>query len=212
MKASVGISRIRNREIVFVILLFFTLPIGCSNLPISRTEIAGEVPYTVGVVSARFLPVVKLDMPPTDKFSGAVLGAGSGFKAWAKVPADFLIGGPPGAGTEQGAYLTVVILAVAAVAGSVGGIVGGIRGALHSPTPEEAAISEAETRNSFRNLKIQETMRDHVINASGAQNRFRLVAPQDACPNEPEQECDYRSFSERGIDTVEVCSYEKTTK
>jgi hypothetical protein len=188
----------RQQAVAGLLLLVFLAPQGCGHLPPSRSDRRLENTEISGIVAARFLPEVRLDLPGKGRLDGAVRGAGRGFLAGASVPLRILVGGMSGCQGEACGYAAIGILAVAAASGSIGAVVGGVHGAIKAMPADEARKIENATRE-LANLKIQETMRDRILAYAEDSADCRFVYLPDAAP--PSDDCvvDYRFLAERGI-------------
>lgn len=155
----------------------------------------------MGVVSARFLPEVVLDLPAKGRIDGAVRGAGRGFLAWGGVPLRVGAEAMRGCSGEACGYAAIGFLAVAAASGTVGAVVGGVKGAIRAMPAEEARRIEEATRH-MADLKIQETVRDRALEEAEDASGFTVVAVPDAGPTASDCAVDYRGLAAEGIDTV----------
>lgn len=160
-----------------------------------------EKTETVVIVAAGFLPEVRLELPGKGRLDGAVRGAGRGFLTGASVPLRVFAGGMSGCHGEGCGYIAVGVLAVAAASGSIGAVVGGVHGGIAAIPAGEAREIEEATRK-LPTLKIQETMRDRILEDAGDRAECRIVFLPDAAP--PSMDCvvDYRFLAERGIASV----------
>lgn len=144
---------------------------------------------TVGIVSARFLPKAEFQIP-MGKGSATAHGALEGFLT------PFQGGGSAGGGDYGGG--AIVILALLPIFTVGGTVIGAVKG-----VPEEKR-KEAETAltNAIAELKIQETMRNHVLNTAKEQTRHSIFIIEDQDPDAPDKEVNYRFLANKGIDTV----------
>lgn len=193
----------------FIVILLMQL--GCAYQPLPflppppSEEVRAKI-GTIGVVSARFNPEAEFQTPAKGRVSGAGRGAARGAAM----------------GALGGAAIGALCLVMAPICMPVGAVVGGTIGApigtvygattaLPAKTVEEAEVA---LKNALSDLKIQETMRDHVFQAAH-QTHYHFVLLADPGPTAihplgsslittgiiPE-EVNYGLLSERGIDTV----------
>jgi hypothetical protein len=194
-----GISR--HPAVAGILLLVLLAPQGCGHLPPSRSDRRLEKTETAGIATARFLPEVRLDLPGKGRVDGAVRGAGRGFLTGASVPLRLLAGGMSGCSGEACGYAAIGILALAAASGSVGAVFGGVHGAIMAIPAEEARKIENATRE-LANLRIQETMRDRILEDAEDRAGCRFVFLPDAAPPSVDCVVDYRFLAERGIASI----------
>jgi len=194
-----GVSR--HPAVAGLLLLLLLVPHGCGHLPPSPSGRKLEKTETAGIVSARFQPEVRLDLPGKGSLDGAVRGAGRGFLTGASVPLRIFAGGMSGCQGEACGYLAIGVLAVAAASGSIGAVVGGVHGAIQAIPADEARKIENATRE-LATLRIQETMRDRILEDAEDRAECRFVYLPDAAP--PSNDCvvDYRFLAEQGIASV----------
>lgn len=191
----------RHPAVAGLLLLVLHVPQGCGHQPPSRSDREPERTETAGIVSARFLPEVRLDLPGKGRLDGAVRGAGRGFLTGASVPLRIFAEGMSGCQGEECGYLAIGVLAVAAASGSIGAIVGGVHGAIQAIPAGEARRIEKATRE-LSILRIQETMRDRILEDAGNRAGCGLVFLPEAAPPSVDCVVDYRFLAERGIASV----------
>jgi hypothetical protein len=186
---------------LFLLFLFLVVAIGCGHAPPARTGRTSGVPGTAGIVTARFLPEVRLDLPGKGRVDGAVRGAGRGFLAGAEIPMRVLAEGMSGCNSKECGYVAIGILAVATASGAVGAIVGGVHGAIGAMPAREARRIEEATK-SLADLRIQEILTDRVLEAETENGACRYVLLPDASWSAPDDEVDYRSLVGEGLDSI----------
>lgn len=150
---------------------------------------------------AGFLPDVRLELPGKGRVDGAVRGAGRGFLAGAEIPLRIFGEGLSGCSTKECGYVAIGVLAVATATGAVGAVIGGVHGAIEAMPAREARRMEAATA-SLASLRIQETLVDRIIKAAGESGACRYLLLPGASWSAPEEEGDYRSRAEEGIDPI----------
>jgi hypothetical protein len=184
-----------------LLILLLVVPAGCGHVSPARTGKTSDIGTTAGVVTARFLPEVSLDLPGKGRIDGAVRGAGRGFLAGAEVPLRILGEGMSGCGGKECGYVAIGILAVAAATGTVGAVVGGVHGAIEAMPGREARKIERATEG-LANLRIQEILADRVLEAGEECIGCRYVPLPDASWSFPDDEADYGSRAGEGFDTI----------
>jgi hypothetical protein len=99
--------------------------------------------------------------------------------------------------------LVVVLLLGGVIVGTAAGAIGGAITAESGETIHEA---ETTLKHALSELRIQESLRDHVTTAAREDAGVALAAGGDIGPQAPEADVDYRPLAAQGIDTVlEVC-------
>jgi hypothetical protein len=177
--------------IVWLSLMFLMGQVGCALAPQGPpppllSDEVRESLGTIGVVSARFAPKAHLEAPTSGKGSGAAKGAAAGFFG--------MISGAASAGGYGGA----IAILLAPVAGLVGAVVGAVE-AESAATVEESA---AALQNALAELKIQETMRDRVLQVAQEQTRYPFVLLEDRGLTAYGEEVRYSASADEGIDTI----------
>jgi hypothetical protein len=186
---------------LFLLFLLVVVPTGCGHVSPARTGRTSDVAGTAGIVTARFLPEVRLDLPGKGRVDGAVRGAGRGFLAGAEIPLRILAEGMSGCSSKECGYVAIGILAVATATGAVGAVVGGVHGAIEAMPAREARKIE-EATEGFANLRIQEILADRVLEAGTESGACRYILLPDASWSAPDDEVDYRSRAGEGFDSI----------
>lgn len=137
----------------------------------------------IGVVSVDVVPEAHLEAPTSGKGSGAGKGAATGFFS--------MIAAGLQSGDGYGAALGIALAPVVALGGAVYGAVA----AESAATVEE---SEAALQNALANLRIQEALRDRVLQVAKQQTRHHFVLLASAF----DEEVSYSSLAGEGIDTI----------
>jgi hypothetical protein len=182
------------------ILLFITLLVGqfsCIRTgwePRSLSEQEKAELGTIGVVSARFKPEARVQTPLNEK-DGAKAGASDGVKEVLKNP------------HSLGIILLPIALPVALpVAAGVGAAVGSLRGVPDSEKEEAMAVLNRVTAE----LKIQETMREHILNVAQEKTIYHFSIIEDLGPTFSSYEkVNYNSLGSSGVNTVLEISVDK---
>ncbi len=174
--------RMRNaiRRPIFVWISFTLLivQLGCAHAPPYPQPPSEEVRAalgTIGVVSAAAAHEEQLKGPTRGKLHGAAKGAMKGFwqGAWAGLEA-WIIGAP--------------------VFGAIGGTIGLGLGAIIARSGSEVKEAEAALNKALGDLRLQETLRDRVLEAAREKTQHTFVLVEDQTP--------YSSLADKGIDTV----------
>jgi hypothetical protein len=155
----------------------------------------------VGIVYARFLPEVVLDLPAKGRVDGAVRGAGRGFLKWAEVPMRIGADALRGCNGKECGYVAIGFLAISAATGTVGAVVGGIQGSIQAIPGKEAGRMENATRY-LADLKIQELMWRQVLDAATDHTAYRILPLPEGGPGAPDNVAEYRGFASAGVDSI----------
>jgi hypothetical protein len=175
----------------------------------ARAELA-----SVGVVSARFIPDARFDLPITGWGAGAARGAKIGVGGLWGIWLD-----PPGAefgGSGDGLALALLLALEIALTPPVA-LVGSIVGAIIAEPVSTVEQAEAALKRILAEAKIQEVLRDHVLALAQKETHYSLVALADWGPTDAGTSGDYRLMSntevsfilEVGISAVELKSPNK---
>jgi hypothetical protein len=177
--------------LLFIILLigqFSCIRTGWETRSLSEQERADF--GTIGIVSARFNPEATVQTP-LNKKDGAKAGAKEGAKAILS-PGSF---GDPLAGL---AYLILLPVTLPVAAG-VGAAVGSMRGVPDSEKEEAWAVVNRVTAE----LKIQETMREHILNIAQEKTIYQFSLIEELGPTVSSYEkVNYISLGNSGVNTV----------
>ena len=127
-------------------------------------------PGTIGVVSAQYTPAFEFEMPAKGWLGGAGRGAVGGTKAFiVLVPSGAVLGGASAVAAFVGGPVGVLgaLMAVGLVIKGAGYmIVGPFYGAATAEAPATVEEAEAHLKAALASMRIQETMRDHVVQAA----------------------------------------------
>ena len=173
-----------------VILISFALLVtqfGCATIPVPPPPLSEETRATlgtIGIVSARFIPEVKLQKP-RGKMSGFAAGAGEGALA---------VGG---GGHCQG-FGCVFALALI----PVGALVGGISGAVKGVSAEEKKKAEDALEAALKQLKIQEALRNRILDIGRAKTTHNIILVEEGGPVSSDEKVSYVWAKSKGIDTI----------
>lgn len=201
MGRSPGKGTFRRPAMAGWVVIALLAQAGCAHRPASPPGPERGRVESVGVVEAKFLPEVVLELPGKGRFDGAVRGAGRGFLSWGGAALRVGAEAFHGCSGEACGYLAVGLLAVATASGTVGAVVGGLEGAIRSMPAGEARDIEAATRH-LADLKIQETLRDRALEEAGDAVGCAAFPVPDAGPTAIDCVVDYRGLAAEGIDTV----------
>ena len=179
----------KSRVAVIAVLLVTVCggPWGCAvKGHLSPSALSDEVRAqlnTVGVSTAPLPPEAGLDAPRSGKAWGALKGAGSGLAVGA-VPGLAIasgVSGCRGGGPAALACGTILVagLGVAAAGGTVGALVGSVYGAVTAESASKVRAAQIELENALRDVDVQATLRDHVLQTSRERSSVRLVALEE---------------------------------
>ncbi len=170
----------RHSIVIWLSITLLLLQWGCAHAPPYPQPPSEEVRAalgTIGVVSAAVSSETQLEAATGGKLHGAGKGA--------------LHGGLMGVGlAAQGGY-TIIAAPFTAAAGSVIGL--GL-GAIIARSGSEVKETEAALNKALGELKVQETVRDRVLQEARDKTRHTFVLVEDQVP--------YSSLADKGIDTV----------
>lgn len=141
---------------------------------------------TIGVVSAKFQPKGEF-LTPMGKGAGAAAGAAGGFLYM-----------PLYGGATMGPWGLLLGLVLA----PVGAVVGGVAGAVEGVPAEKRKEAETALNNTINELKIQETVRGHILQVAQEQTPHTFVLLEEQGPDTPDKEVNYHFLADKGVDTV----------
>ena len=164
----------------------------CSSLKPAETsspvqENLQESIGDIGVVSARFLPRVKLQMPAKGPFSGAARGVAS--SAFDSIGA---------------ANIPNPIAAVVGVLFYT--IVGGVNGAITAESYRSVTEKEQILKKALSEMKIQEMVRNEFMKKTSQISGYRFTLLENQGPLTEDEQPDYQRLKASGIDTVNEIS------
>ena len=191
----------RHPALAGIVLLALLASGGCAHKPTSPAAAEPDHAGSVGLVHAKFLPEVELDLPAKGRVDGALRGAGRGFLAWMEPPLRAGAEGLRGCNARECGYLAIGVLAVAAASGTVGAVVGGVQGAIHALPGAEARRIEEATRY-LADLDIQETMWARTIDVAMGHAGYRIFPLAGGGPTASDCVVDYGGFAPPGIDSI----------
>jgi hypothetical protein len=194
-------NSLRRPALTGFLLLSLIVYAGCAHKPPSTADTAPTPVDSIGIVYAKFLPEVVLDLPAKGRVDGAVRGAGRGFLKWAEIPLRIGADALKGCNGKECGYVAIGFLAISAATGTVGAVVGGIQGSIQAIPGKEAARMENETRY-LADLKIQETMWRHVYDAATDHTAYRVLPFPESGPDAPDNVADYGRFANVGVDSI----------
>ena len=159
--------------ILITIGVFLTGQWGCATQPPGLpAELRAQL-GRIGVVSAQYTPAFEFELPAKGWLGGAARGAVGGTKAFiVLVPSAAVVGAVSfgamcctfGALFAQG-FLGALWAVGALVKGAGYMIVGPFYGAATAEAPATVEEAEAHLKAAPTSMRIQETMRDHVVRA-----------------------------------------------
>ena len=163
-------QRIRQLCILGLCSVFLLVQWGCATQPPGLpAELRAQL-GRIGVVSAQYSPALEFELPAKGWLGGAARGAVGGTKS-------FILLVPPGAtlaGIGVGAMIVPnlqgLVVGLAGVGILLKGagymIVGPFYGAAAAEAPATVEEAEAQLKAALVSMRIQETMRDHVVQAA----------------------------------------------
>lgn len=170
---------------------------GCASREVKIPAVLSEAEQaritTIGVVSARFPPEVKLILPA----KGALEGAGEGAKAGAA------IGAAPGLeitahGDASGARIGIPLAAAGAVVGAIMGTFYGVFAAEPAATIEEA---ETTLENAIVELKIREKLQQSLLQEAREKTDYSFLRITELGPTASDENVVY---SHQGLGAIEA--------
>ena len=180
-------GRVERRVAAGILLIGL---VGCAHQPLPSEEIRDAL-GTVGVVSGRFTPQVKLRTPAKGRLSGA----------WREGVRGAVVGVLAGAPSTD-FFTPLPILLGAALGLTASSVIGGVYGALTALPAEPIEEAEARLKTVLAGLTIQEAMRDRIFRVLQDRRNDRSVLLTDKGPGAPDEPITYRSLSDNGIDTI----------
>ena len=162
---------------------------------------------TIGVVSAQYNPAVEFELPAKGWLGGAGRGAVGGTKAFiVLVPSGAVLAGASvGAafGGRPDVGVVGVLWAVAAVLKGAGYlIVGPFYGAAAAEAPATVEEAEAHLKAALASMRIQETMRDHVVRAAQSLPKVDITVLDGQGPESSSDLLTYFPLHDTNIDSV----------
>lgn len=152
----------------------------------------------VGLVSAQYTPAVEFEMPAKGWLGGAARGAAGGTKA-------FIVLVPAGAVTGGAGILyppALLVGAVLLVSGAGYLIIGPFYGAATAEAPVTVEEAEAKLKAALGSMRIQETMRDHVVQAAQSLAHVDLKVIDGQGPESSSDLLTYFPLQDGAIDSV----------
>ena len=150
---------------------------------------------TIGIVSAHYAPEVQLQMPAKGAGGGVVRGAQAG------ADGGFRVGAYPCTWkAEDPGCATFMLLGV--VLAIPGTLVGSVYGAIAVEPAESVEEVEAAIRQVLAELKMQEALRDHVLQEARNQTRHTVVLLTEEGPTAPDKEGTYPAVGSEGVGTI----------
>jgi hypothetical protein len=202
---SASTSVIRRFIISGLALAFVIGLMGCASTktrPLTYTESEKHRPLalseefrarltTIGIASVSSLPEAQWEFPA----KGALGGFGRGAKEGG------LVGALPGLsaapGGPQGAVIAIPLAAAGAI---VGALVGGIYGAFEAEPSTKVEEAEATLTQAIAALRIQETLREHVLKKSREETRYRVVlVTERSTPDKDTDATDFNHLQDKAI-------------
>ena len=186
--------------------IFLFVHWGCATQPPGLSAELRAQLGRIGVVSAQYTPAVEFELPAKGWLGGAARGAVGGTKS-------FILLVPPGAtlagigtlmaiGGPQG--LLVALAGVGILLKGAGYmIIGPFYGATTAEAPATVEEAEVQLKASLVSMRIQETMRDHVVQAAYPYRpNVNLTVVDGQGPESPSDLLTYFPLQNTNIDSV----------
>jgi hypothetical protein len=195
------ITRQLNLSHLFLCLTFVIWQSGCAHQrPLLSEEIRAEL-GTIGVVSARFVPKVEIETPAAGSLSGMGRGAAGGAVRGFTSAAQLFDTPIPCSGFGCGGVL-LLALAVIPISTIGGTLVGSVNGAVTAADAETVEEAEAALAHALDSLRMQEALRDHVLEEARNQTNYSIRVLNDRGPATRDETINYGALATQGIDTV----------
>ena len=187
----------RHPIIIWICTLLLVSPLGCVR--VAKTLPPKDL-GSVAVVYGNFTPEIMLDKPA----KGWLAGAGRGSANWAgKIFAwPFTNDSLPICDGELCGLALLVMLALTTTAATVGGMAGAVVGAVKAEPAKKVDEAENIINSAVAKLRIQETLRDHVVKEAQKEERGCFTVLEGYGPTSIDQKVSYRHLTERGFDTI----------
>jgi hypothetical protein len=161
---------LRTVFIVGLCAIFLLVQWGCATQPPGLPNELRAQLGRIGVVSAQYTPAVEFELPAKGWLGGAGRGAAGGTKSFILlVPSGAVIGGASAVAVFGNPVYAVLgaLMAVGAVLKGAGYmLIGPFYGAATAEAPATVEEAEAQLKAGLASMRIQETMRDHVVQAA----------------------------------------------
>lgn len=195
-----GIPRLQTVFIVWLCSLLIVVQWGCAT-PSAKlpSEIQAQL-GRIGVLSAQYIPAFEFALPAKGWLGGAGRGAVGGTKAFIILVPLGAVGGGVGMIAFNPALL--LVSAGALIAGSGYLIIGPFYGAAAAETPETVEEAEAHLKVSLASMRIQQTMRDHVVQAAQSLANRDLTVLDGQGPESSSDLLTYFPIQDTQIDSV----------
>jgi len=184
---------------IFILATIFLLgQWGCATQPPGLpAELRAQL-GTIGVVSTQYTPAVEFELPAKGWLGGAARGAAGGTKA-------FIVLVPAGAVTVGAGILyppALLIGAAMLVEGAGYLIVGPFYGAATAEAPATVEEAEAQLKAALASMRIQETMRDHVVQAARVSGNVDVTVLEGQGPESASDLLTYFPLHDTNVDSV----------
>lgn len=163
----------------------------------------------IGLVSARFDPVIEFNDVTEGKSHGSLKAAGKGASIGAK-PGFWVMKGTAQEVCHSGGGSDVLVCGafflfgagLSAAGAVVGTMVGGVAGAVKADSAQTVHERETQVRAVMAQENIQEKVRDSLEQYPNKLGRPMFVKFSDAGPTTPDEKASYQSLVTQKIDTV----------
>jgi len=188
-------------------------PVGCAKYYVPT---AGQPTSlgSIGIVSAKFVPEVDIDMPDTG-LKGQAISRWEGLKGSGKkgvsagAKGGFIVGSPCALGLFAplvAPFAIACILATTLSGTILGGVGGGIYGVATGsediPSEEDVAQVKNVIHQLIAALHMQEAQREEVLAVARERTTHVLIENDELGPTYKEEDISYESLHKNGVDTV----------
>ena len=164
---------IRNKKLslkeirIFILVAIFLLgQWGCASHSVEVRPQLGRI----GVVSAQYTPAFEFEAPAKGWLGGTARGAFEGTGTFVRLVPHVILGSAAIMTMSPASILGALYAAGALVKGTGYMIVGPFYGAATAESRESVEENEAQLKAALVVMRIQETMRDHVVQAASVAN------------------------------------------
>lgn len=182
-------------KIVWVSLLVLILQLSCAHKgPQPPPEEVGENLGTIGLASGSFQPELSLQKRTSELAAESAKGAGIGARYWLSIDR------PESSGNDLvDSCLWLGWLALLPFYSCIGCTIGAV---IAEPSEELDAESEEALKNAFEQVNVQEEMRVGILALAREKTNYTFVNLGEQGPSIPDEEFDYSSVANVGVDTV----------
>jgi len=203
-----GMPRLQTVFMVWLCAILLLGQVGCATQRTSAQPIVqlGKV----GVVSARYTPAFEFALPAKGWLGGVARGTTGGTKAFIVLVPSAAVVGAVSAGAMcctfgalfMHGFLGALWTAGALIKGAGYLIVGPFYGAATAEAPATVEEAEGHLKTALASMRIQETMRDHVVQAAQSLANRDVTVLDGQGPESASDLLTYFPIQDTNIDTV----------